>query len=72
MESATGSEGDGEAQERSERACMACGGTGNVISHLGGEAKTVTCPWCGGAGVRGAISDAQAKWKGPESEAEDA
>jgi DnaJ-class molecular chaperone len=63
MESATGGVGNGEAQERSERACMACRATGNVISHLGGEAKTVTCPWCGGTGVRGAISDAQAKWK---------
>ena len=72
MESATSGPGDGEAQEHSERACMACRATGNVISHLGGEAKTVTCPWCGGTGVRSAISDAQAKWKGPEEAPEDA
>ena len=72
MESATGGEEDGEAQGRSERRCMACRGAGTVVSHLGGEAKTVTCPWCGGSGVRGAISDAQAKWKAPEERAEDA
>jgi hypothetical protein len=45
---------------------MACRGTGSVISHLGGEPKTVTCPWCDGSGVRGAISDAQANWKNPQ------
>jgi DnaJ-class molecular chaperone len=72
MESATSGPGNGEAQEHPERECMACRATGNVISHLGGEVKTVTCPWCGGTGVRGAISDAQAKWKDPEEASEDA
>jgi hypothetical protein len=33
-----------------------------VISNLGGEAKAVTCPWCGGGGVRLADVDAQARW----------
>jgi len=75
MERATGAGEDEEAQQaqqRSERACMACRGTGSVVSHLGGEVKTVTCPWCAGAGVRGAISDAQAKWTDPEEATHDA
>ncbi len=44
------------------RECMPCRGTGKVISALGGEPKTVVCPWCGGEGVRQAGVDAQAKW----------
>jgi len=65
MNSAVSGADEGDAQQSSARECMACRGTGNVISHLGGEPKTVTCPWCDGAGVRGAISDAQAKWQKP-------
>ena len=71
MERATGGAEDGETRDRAERVCMACRGTGNVISHLGGEVKTVACPWCGGEGVRGAISDAQAKWKDASDEVAD-
>ena len=44
------------------RECMPCRGTGKVISGLGGEPNTVTCPWCGGEGVRQTGVDAQAKW----------
>jgi DnaJ-class molecular chaperone len=44
------------------RECMPCRGTGKVISGLGGEPSTVTCPWCGGEGVRLTGIDTQAKW----------
>ena len=44
------------------RECMPCRGTGKVISSLGGEQNTVTCPWCGGGGERQMDVDAQAKW----------
>jgi hypothetical protein len=44
------------------RECMACRGTGQVISHLGGTPSTVTCPWCEGDGLRLPGSDAQARW----------
>jgi DnaJ-class molecular chaperone len=45
------------------RECMPCRGSGQVISNLGGTAKTVSCPWCGGGGVRVADVDAQASWR---------
>jgi hypothetical protein len=41
---------------------MACRGTGRVISNLGGTPKELTCPWCGGGGVRVPGVDAQAAW----------
>jgi len=41
---------------------MPCRGSGKVISNLGGTPSTVSCPWCGGGGVRLANVDAQAKW----------
>jgi len=41
---------------------MPCRGTGRVISNLGGSANKVTCPWCGGEGVRQHDIDAQARW----------
>ena len=41
---------------------MPCRGSGRVISNLGGTPSTVTCPWCGGGGVRLAEVDAQARW----------
>ena len=41
---------------------MPCRGSGQVISNLGGTPKPVSCPWCGGSGVRLAGVDAQAKW----------
>jgi hypothetical protein len=39
-----------------------------VISNLGGTPKTVTCPWCGGGGVRIADVDAQANWRDADAE----
>ena len=41
---------------------MPCRGTGSVISNLGGTPSTVSCPWCGGTGVRAPETDAQAQW----------
>jgi hypothetical protein len=41
---------------------MPCRGSGQVISNLGGTPSTITCPWCGGGGVRVAPIDAQARW----------
>jgi DnaJ-class molecular chaperone len=43
--------------------CMACRGTGQVTSSLGGEPRLVACPWCEGSGVRLAGHDAQARWR---------
>jgi DnaJ-class molecular chaperone len=42
-------------------ACSACRGTGQVVSHLGGQRSLVECPWCDGGGVRLADHDAQAR-----------
>jgi hypothetical protein len=44
------------------RECMACRGTGKVISSLGGSSSTVDCPWCAGTGMRSPEIDAQAGW----------
>jgi hypothetical protein len=44
------------------RECMACRGTGQVISNLGGTPSTQKCPWCDGGGVRLPGVDAQARW----------
>lgn len=44
------------------RECMACRGTGRVISNLGGTSSSVVCPWCEGSGLRPAEIDAQAHW----------
>ena len=58
--------GDGDdAQDLTQgthepRECMACRGTGRVISNLGGSPSTVQCPWCNGSGLRPAEIDAQA------------
>ena len=41
---------------------MACRGSGQVISNLGGAPNKLSCPWCGGDGVRLADVDAQARW----------
>jgi len=56
-----------DSDERGEethapRECMACRGSGSVISNLGGTPSTVTCPWCRGTGTRIADVDAQASW----------
>jgi DnaJ-class molecular chaperone len=40
--------------------CSACRGTGKVISALGGEEKSVMCPWCEGSGRYDPEHDAQA------------
>jgi DnaJ-class molecular chaperone len=40
--------------------CAPCRGTGQVISNLGGEPSTVTCPWCEGSGMQLPGHDAQA------------
>jgi hypothetical protein len=41
---------------------MACRGSGQVISNLGGTPSQLTCPWCGGGGMRLTEVDAQARW----------
>jgi DnaJ-class molecular chaperone len=55
------SEGQGPASHE-PRECMACRGSGRVISNLGGAPNELTCPWCGGGGVRQADVDARARW----------
>ena len=39
--------------------CMACRGTGKVLSGLGGTPHEVVCPWCEGTGRRVSGIDAQ-------------
>jgi hypothetical protein len=41
---------------------MACRGSGQVISNLGGTPSTLACPWCGGGGTRVPGIDAQERW----------
>jgi DnaJ-class molecular chaperone len=53
---------DSELSTRSDD-CLACRGSGQVTSSLGGEPKLVPCPWCEGSGVRLAGHDAQARWR---------
>lgn len=48
--------------------CMPCRGTGKVVSHQGGHAQTVGCPWCHGSGIRIRDVDAQAHWREQERE----
>ena len=48
---------------------MPCGGSGQVISNLGGTPSTVSCPWCEGSGIRSAGIDAQAHWPTEEARA---
>ena len=61
--------GDRTEEAHQPRECMPCRGSGKVISNLGGEPSTITCPWCEGAGVRLLEHDAQAKWgEGSEQE----
>ncbi len=47
---------------------MACRGSGQVISNLGGSPSTVSCPWCAGSGVRVAEIDAQSGWPTEDAE----
>ena len=52
---------DGNTQEAQEPGeCLACRGTGTLISGLGGTPHEVRCPWCEGTGTRIAGIDAQA------------
>jgi DnaJ-class molecular chaperone len=44
-------------------ACAPCGGTGEVISNLGGEPSRMRCPWCEGTGAQVVGHDAQARWR---------
>ena len=58
-------DGEGGAGGTHEpRECMACRGTGQVLSNLGGTESRVSCPWCAGSGIRQADVDAQAAWSG--------
>jgi DnaJ-class molecular chaperone len=53
---------NGEAQPPGDTGpvmCMACRGTGQVTSGLGGTPHQVTCPWCQGTGHRIPGIDAQ-------------
>jgi hypothetical protein len=64
---------DSDSEDRIEashepRECMACRGTGRVISNLGGTASSVSCPWCEGSGVRNPEVDAQARWLDEDAE----
>ncbi len=59
--------GDDDSEDRTggthePRECMACRGTGRVISNLGGTPARSTCPWCAGTGMRNPEIDAQAGW----------
>jgi DnaJ-class molecular chaperone len=54
----TGSEEQG-AESAARGPCLACRGSGQVISGLGGTPHSVTCPWCQGTGHRIAGIDAQ-------------
>jgi len=61
------SDSDGESAPTEEathgpQECMPCRGSGKVVSNLGGEPNTVTCPWCQGAGTRTPGIDAQQGW----------
>jgi DnaJ-class molecular chaperone len=62
MANETSSDGDRTEEAHQPRECMPCRGSGKVISNLGGELSTVECPWCKGAGMRVAGTDAQVKW----------
>lgn len=77
MASQTDDSEDQAEASHGPRECMPCRGSGRVISNLGGTPSTVTCPWCGGGGVRLPEVDAQAGWleeeavKGAENDAPD-
>jgi hypothetical protein len=52
---------------------MACSGSGQVISSLGGTPNRVTCPWCRGTGQRIPGIDAQERFlAGDAGDADDA
>jgi DnaJ-class molecular chaperone len=47
--------------------CIACHGTGRVLSNIGGTAHQVSCPWCDGGGIYLRGHDAQALWREGDS-----
>jgi DnaJ-class molecular chaperone len=61
--------GDQAEGSHGPQECMPCRGTGKVTSNLGGEASSVTCPWCEGEGTRQMGIDAQARWTDGEDDA---
>ena len=64
-----GTDSEDQAGETHEpRECMACRGSGKVISNLGGTPKEVACPWCEGSGRRIAGIDAQEPWRATEAD----
>src|SRR5437016_2244854 len=67
MASADDDSDDRVEETHQERECMACRGSGSVISNLGGTPSTVTCPWCRGTGKRTPDIDAQAGWADPDA-----
>ena len=62
MASEEGNSDDRQGETHEPRECMACRGTGHVISNLGGAPSEVACPWCRGTGTRIPGIDAQAHW----------
>lgn len=52
-------QGTPAAESSEPKVCMACHGTGKVISNLDEHSRKVTCPWCRGGGVRLVGEDAQ-------------
>jgi DnaJ-class molecular chaperone len=46
--------------------CLACRGTGRVVSNLGGTPHDVPCPWCEGSGRFIPGHDAQRAERGGE------
>jgi DnaJ-class molecular chaperone len=48
-----------ESPATAPKPCAPCRGTGLLISNLGGEPSTVTCPWCEGGGMQLPGHDAQ-------------
>jgi DnaJ-class molecular chaperone len=57
-----GDERDATEASHGQQECMPCGGTGQVISGLGGKPNKIACPWCQGQGTRQYGIDAQARW----------
>ncbi len=60
-----------DQQDRSDSdpgsdSCLACRGTGSVVSNLGGKEQSVDCPWCEGKGKRIPEHDAQARFRKDE------
>jgi DnaJ-class molecular chaperone len=50
---------NGNPEDTDGQTCLACRGTGHLVSGLGGTPHEVTCPWCRGTGHRIPGIDAQ-------------